>query len=192
MAEMKVRIVGKSPLLLHNGHLADPTNKIVQETKKVSSKKNKTIDDHIELGRLGFIGGFYLDESQQPCIPMEVMFACLKSGAKVSKNGKKIEAGAFIKEFTIPIQYEGPKSVDALWEDDRFVSKLMVKVQQSRVTRVRPKFNNWALEFTVEYMPDVIDGSEIVEALKNAGTLKGLCDNRPRYGRFDVVAFTEV
>lgn len=190
MAEIKVRITGKSPLLLHNGQLADPTNKIALEMKKITGKKKKTIDDHIELGRLGFIGGFYLDENKHPCIPGDVMFACLKEGAKNSKNGKKIEASAFIKEFVIPIQYDGPKDIDLLWQDEKFVSRLMVKIQQSRTVRTRPKFDEWVLEFTIEYMPDVIDYSDIVRALEDAGTLKGLCDHRPRYGRFDVEVLT--
>lgn len=186
MAEIKVRIVGKSPLLLHNGQLADPTHRISLEMKKITSKRNKTIDDHIELGRLNFIGSFYLDENNHPCVPSEVMFACIKSGAKNSRNGTKIEAGAFIKEFTIPIQYEGPKNIDALWENDKFVSRLMVRVQKARTVRIRPKFDKWSLTFTIEHMPDVIDYSDIVKALEDAGTLKGLCDNRPRYGRFNV------
>jgi hypothetical protein len=187
MYELKVRITGKSPLLLHNGRLADPTDEIVGEMKKITAKgKSKTSEDLLELSRLEFMGGLYTDESGEPCIPGEVLESCLKSGARVAKNGKKIEAGAFVAEQTVPLQYQGPRDVAGLWADKSFVHRSGVKVGQARVIRTRPKFAKWACEFTIEYQPEVIDREDIVRALEDAGNLKGLCDYRPRYGRFVV------
>ena len=187
MSELKVRITGKAPLLLHNGRLADPTDEVVREMKKITAKgKNKTDEDLIELSRLEFLGGMYTDEDGEPCIPGEVLESCLKSGARVAKNGKKIEAGAFVSEYTVPLQYSGPRDVDSLWADKRFVHRAGVKVGQARVIRTRPKFDKWSCEFTVEYQPEVIDREDIVRALEDAGNLKGLCDYRPRHGRFNV------
>lgn len=186
MAELKVRITGKAPLLLHNGRLADPTDEVAREMKKITSKRTKTDDDHLELSRLEFMGGLYTDENNEPCIPGEVLESCLKSGAKVAKNGKKIAAGALIPEYTVPLQYSGPRDVDSLWADKRFVHRSGVKVGQARVIRTRPKFDQWACEFTIEYQPEVIDREEVVRAIEDAGNLKGLCDYRPRHGRFNV------
>lgn len=186
MEELKVRITGKAPLLLHNGRLADPTDEVAREMKKITSKRSKTDDDHLELSRLEFIGGMYTDENNEPCIPGEVLESCLKSGAKVAKNGKKIAAGAIVSEYTVPLQYSGPRDIDSLWADKRFVHRSGVKVGQARVIRTRPKFDKWACEFTVEYQPEVIDREDIVRAIEDAGNLKGLCDYRPRHGRFNV------
>jgi hypothetical protein len=186
MAELKVRITGKAPLLLHNGRLADPTDEVAREMKKITAKRTKTDEDHLELSRLEFTGGLYTDENGEPCIPGEVLESCLKSGAKVAKNGKKIEAGAFVSEYNVPLQYPGPRDADALWADKRFVHRSGVKVGQARVMRTRPKFDKWACEFTVEYQPEVINREEVVRALEDAGNLKGLCDYRPRHGRFNV------
>ena len=187
MATLNVRITGKSPLLLHNGRLADPTDEVVREMKKITAKgKNKTDEDLIELSRLEFKGGMYFDENEEPCIPGEVLESCLKSGARVAKNGKKIEAGAFVSEQTVPLQYSGPRDIKSLWADKRFVHRAGVKVGQARVIRTRPKFDQWACEFTVEYQPEVIDREDIVRAMEDAGNLKGLCDYRPRHGRFNV------
>jgi hypothetical protein len=186
MSELKVRITGKSPILLHNGRLADPTDDIVREMKKITSKRSKTDEDHLELSRLEFLGSLYLDENGRVVIPGEVLESCIKSGAKVARNGKKIEAGAFVNEIKVPLEYEGPKTVDGLWADKRFVHKAGVKVGTARVIRTRPVFEKWACEFTVEYNPEVINRDEVLRALEDAGTLKGLCDYRPRHGRFYV------
>lgn len=186
MSELKVRITGKSPLLLHNGQLADPTNDVVREMKKITSKRNKTDEDHLELNRLEFLGSLYLDAEGHVVIPGEVMESCIKSGAKVSKNGKKVEAGAFVSEYAIPLEYNGPKNPDGLWADKRYVYKAGVKVGTARVIRTRPKFDQWACEFTIEYQSDVLNRDEIIKALEDAGNLKGLCDYRPRHGRFNV------
>jgi hypothetical protein len=179
------RITGKSPLLLHNGQLADPTNKVVSEMKKITSKRQKTDEDHQELARLEFLGSLYLDSDGAPCIPGLVMESCLKSGAKVAKNGKKLEAGVFIVEENIPIQYNGPKNADALWEDGGFIFRAGVKVGQARVIRTRPKFSEWACEFSVEFDSEIIDREEVIRAVVDAGNIKGLCDYRPRHGRFE-------
>jgi hypothetical protein len=185
MSEIKFKITGKSPLLMHNGRLADPLDEVTREMKKVTSKRNKTDEDHDELGRLEFIGGLYTDDSGAPCIPGVVMESCIRSGAKVAKNGKKVEAGSFVTDFTIPLQYNGPKDVDGLWADKRFVYRAGVKVGQARIIRTRPKFDQWSCEFTVEFNTEVIDHDELVRAVTDAGNLKGLCDYRPRHGRFE-------
>ena len=185
MAEIKFRLTGKSPLLMHNGRLADPLDVATREIKKVTSKRKKTDDDHVELSRLEFLGSLYTDESGPPCIPGDVMAACIKSGAKEAKNGTKFDKGVFITDYAIPLQFDGPKNVDALWADKRFVHRAGVKVGQARVIRTRPKFDQWACEFSLEFNPEVLDHDEVVQGVTDAGNLKGLCDYRPRHGRFE-------
>ena len=61
-----------------------------------------------------------------------------------------------------------------------------VKVGQSKVVRTRPMFREWALEFTWAYMPDQFDEDTLVNIAETTGRLVGLCDWRPRYGKFSV------
>ena len=54
------RIIGASPLLHHNGQLADPLNPHAKAMARVSSKRKKTEADHAELSDLEFMGSLYL------------------------------------------------------------------------------------------------------------------------------------
>ena len=58
--------------------------------------------------------------------------------------------------------------------------------QRSTVMRTRPIFREWELEFTVHFMPDIVDEHSLDEAVEIAGKLIGLSDYRPKYGRFEV------
>ena len=190
--KLQFKIKGDAPLLVHSGVLADTLSPQAQAVKEISSKKNKTEDDLHELSRREWRGSLYTDQDDKPCIPTEVLDACIKSGAKVNRLGKQIEAGAFVLGETVPIEYNGPKSPDDMWEDGRFTHKSGVKVGQARVIRTRPIFRNWGLTFTVQSADDVIDKQQVVDAVTNAGRLKGLCDWRPKYGRFSVEEVEEV
>jgi hypothetical protein len=73
-----------------------------------------------------------------------------------------------------------------LWKDERFRDYRGCGVNNSRVMRMRPKFPEWALTFEVSYQPEVVNRSDLEKWLEDAGQLVGLCDFRPRFGRFEV------
>ena len=50
--------------------------------------------------------------------------------------------------------------------------------------RSRPRFSNWSLTFTVNYDEHVLQATDIDGFLDTAGRLIGLCDWRPKHGRF--------
>ena len=52
--------------------------------------------------------------------------------------------------------------------------------------RTRPIFREWGLEFTAHYDSQLINKDSLVEFVEAAGRA-GLCDGRPRFGRFEVV-----
>jgi hypothetical protein len=52
--------------------------------------------------------------------------------------------------------------------------------------RYRPIFLNWAAEMTVMVNTDVLDVAEARKVLDDAGALIGVCEYRPRFGRFEV------
>ncbi len=179
-------IRGVAPLLMHNGQLANPMNKLTKAMKAITSKKKKTDDDYIELAHLEFFGGLYVDEQGRPVLPGEVIEGTLVSGAKKTKKGKDAKS-AIIVDGNFPLIYDGPKTPEALWEDDRFRYVAGVVVNQKRVMRTRPMFKNWECKFTVHYLEEVFDAQEVIDFVDTAGRMAGLGDCRPRFGRFEVV-----
>jgi hypothetical protein len=183
---LKVRISGVSPLLMHNAQLADPLNKFSRAMKEITAKgKRKTDADLEELARLEFIGGLYLDEHGAPSVPGECIEGVLRDGARKSRKGKDAQCG-LISDGNWPLIYDGPKSAEALWKDEAFRDYRGVKVSQSRIMRMRPKFPDWALEFDVMFQDEVINRSDVEKWLADAGQYIGLLDFRPKFGRFEV------
>jgi len=77
-----------------------------------------------------------------------------------------------------------------LWEKaDTYADVRGVKVGQARVMRTRPRFNSWAATFSVHWAEDQITIEQLRTAIDDAGRQVGLCDYRPKFGRFEVVAF---
>lgn len=184
---IEFEVVGAAPLLMHNGQLADPLNKFSKELKKVSGKKKKTDEDYAEMSRIEFMGGLYTDDKGRLIIPGEMLEANIVNGAKNTKKGKQARAGILV-DGNFPLDYDGPKDAAKLFEDENFRYVVGVKVKQARIMRTRPKFNQWGLKFTVHYLPSAFDPAEIIEFVTTAGRVAGLGDNRPRFGRYDVVS----
>ena len=187
LAKKKYTIKGMSPLMCHNGELANPQNAIVKEMKKITSKRKKTDDDLNELAELEWMGGLYVNDDGIPCIPSKVLKATLVEAAKTSRLGKRFTAGLFISDNPV-IQHAGQeRTVEELRSDPKHVDQRMVKVQTSKVLRTRPIFPDWKLTFEVAYMPDQIEERDLDQAMETAGYIKGLGDYRPEFGRFEVV-----
>ena len=184
-SELNCTITGVSPLILHNGMLANPMSEIVQQIKTISSKRKKTLDDHRELARLEWHGSFYVNDDGHPVIPGENIEAMLIAAAKKNRRGTDFKS-AMICDGNWKIDYKGPKSLDALWKDENFRHQTMMTVQRARILRTRPMFRQWSLTFNVHYLPDIIDEADLRQAMDIAGSIIGLGDSRPRFGRFNV------
>lgn len=188
LVEVKCKIRGVAPLLMHRGGLANPLDKWARASKKVSAKRKKTDEDIEELARLDFMGSLYWDEENGVHIPAEAIEACIRDGAKKNKRGKDIQSGVFCNSNVASLQYEGPKEPQKLF-DKGFFDTRAVSVNRSKVMRTRPRFNKWSCTFTLSVNTSVIDPEDVLAALEDAGAIKGLCDYRPRYGRFVVDEF---
>jgi hypothetical protein len=182
--EIKLKLTGVAPLIMHNGLLADPTNPVAKAMKQISGKRSKTEADYEELARLEFQGSLYMADGG-PVVPSYVLEGCLINGAKKTKDGPKAKSGMFV-ETSVPLLYDGPRDRDGLWADEAFRLVVPVVVSRARVMRTRPIFNEWALEVPVTYDDEQANKTDIVRWAENAGRQVGLCDWRPRYGRFEV------
>lgn len=188
---LRFRITGVSPLLFHNGNLADPLNEVARAMAQISGRRRKTEADHRRLAELEFKGSLYLC-GQQPCIPEEMMEAALAKAAGLQRRAMKAKAGLVVRHPLV-LQYDGPKEADGLWKDGRFQLRCGVRIGSVRVMRTRPKFTEWQAELVVDFLPHLLNAADVTNFLTTAGEQIGIGDWRPRYGRFfaEPVAATE-
>ena len=57
-------------------------------------------------------------------------------------------------------------------------------VMRSKILRTRPRFDQWNITFNLRYNEEKIDIETIMNAMEYAGQFVGLCDSRPKYGKF--------
>jgi len=186
--ELEIEIRGLTPTIQHSGQLADPLNQWTKAMREITKKRVKTDADLMELSRLEWMGGLYVDDKGRPCWPGENIEALIRSGAKATKSGKDAQSGLIVDGNPQLIFPDMKKSPEQLWENPeyRFVSG--VRVGQSRVMRTRPIFRNWSLKFVVSYNPSIIKSeSDLLAWIDHAGAAVGLSDFRPKFGRFERV-----
>jgi hypothetical protein len=197
MKIIKFKIRGVVPTIQHNGQTSDPLNHFAKEIKKISSKKVKTDDDYMEMARLEWFASLYTNDHEQIIWPAENIEKMIADAAKKTRQGKQTLAGIFIDGDT-KLEYEGPKDPKKLWEfasfeKNPFVSRVsaVVKSSNGRIMRTRAIFRDWAVQFNVNYMEDLLSASQIKDFVNTAGTIIGLSDWRPKYGRFVVESVEE-
>jgi hypothetical protein len=187
MKTLKTTWTGIRPLIMHNGLLADPTNEYTRRIKSITSKGSKKLTDHDyeERDRLEWEGGLYWDDAEGVVIPSDNIERCIQLGAQKSRIGKDVQAGVFCTELQVPVKYDGPKDREKMLADPRFTLRKGVKVQQSRIIRIRPMIpTGWSLSFTLEFDESLVNARALEKAMIDAGAVIGLGDWRPKFGRF--------
>jgi hypothetical protein len=185
--KFKVDFIGTKSLILHSCRTANPMDEYTKKIKAITSKRNKTDDDHINMARLEYIAACYWNENAGFHIPGVNIEACIVTGAKSSKNGKKATLGLRVPEEYVPLNINyNAKTPEELFEkypetkDVRFVT-----VNRSKILRCRPRLDRWSLSFNVELDEKEMTIDEFKDALGYAGTRACLGDCRPRYGTFE-------
>lgn len=174
---------GGSPLIMHNERLADPLDDYTRDIAKVSKKRGKTEADHMEIGRLEFLGGLYTN-GNGPCLPAWNIIRCLQDGAKRHKRGADVLRGVYPLIDHADVEYDGPRDPAAMWKAGGFALRKTVRIQQSRTIRTRPFFVDWQAELPVEIDAKVFDLDTLRNCWKDSGTYAGIGDLRPIHGRF--------
>lgn len=186
LEKIEKTLVGVSPLLMHSGRLADPTDPATRELKELTAKRRKTDEDISAIKRCEWMGGLYLDGDGRVAIPSTNVLALVIAGSRKSKLGKQAEAGVFDTQLFYRLEYDGPKDPAKLYDVGGFVDYRPVVVQRNRCMRSRPVFPGWKLPIQLSVNTDVIDVGDVVRALEVAGEVVGLGEWRPRFGRFIV------
>ena len=188
MQSTTIKIQGLGPLLMHNGQLANPMNEHAIRLSELikKAKTAKTEAAWTAAYRAEFDGGLYLDEKVEPCLTGETLEGMIQEGAKKTKQGKQAKA-AIIIDGNFPLFYKGPRDADSLWEA-KFFKTVGVKIGPNRVMRTRAMFTGWSCAFQVHFNESIVNKKDIANFVKAAGAEVGLCDWRPRYGRFEVIS----
>lgn len=186
MKTIKVTLKGTEPLLMHSCAGANPLNPISKKLKEYSSKRKKTEEDYTNMCYLEWELGLYYNDEVGIYIPRECIEAALVEGGKPFRKGSDIQKYCSVTEIYIPLDYGCKKTKDELKYDERFRDIRAVNIKQSKVMRTRPRFNNWGLTFNLVYNENKIDFDTIVQALDYSGNYVGLCDYRPKYGKYSV------
>lgn len=189
--QLRVRITGVQPLIMHCNRGVNPRLPEVQESKAITKKgTRKTEEDLDRMARIEWGLGLYHDPRVGPYLPGSMILAALRDGAKKTKQGKLVVEAVLIEESLVKLEYSGPRDVDGLYEDGRFFDLRPVRVQQSTVNRARPIFAAWAAEFTLTYDAESINEYDLIRIVETTGRRIGIGDYRPTYGRFtmEVVA----
>lgn len=186
MEQLKLRVVGRSPLMMHSDKLANPLLSETRAHKELTGKRKKTEDDHLAIARSEFLAALYWTAKDGIHIPGNCFDATFLGGAKLQKLGVHWKRGALVIEDKVKLLHDGPSTPEKLWADPRYVDCRGVKVGTAKIMRYRPVFMNWAAELTVAVNNDVLNVNEAKKAIEDAGALIGVCEFRPRFGRFEV------
>lgn len=170
MQSAKIKIKGIAPLLMNRYVMQDPEN---IKAKRKDEQYNPKDDAERAL---------YKDEEIGCYVPSAWIEACLRETAKEFKGRGRgslkttVVSSVFIEPEKIPLN---KKTYDEL--DIR-----PVVIQRNRIVKGRPRFNSWALEFTLNFNEERIAKETLEQILKEAGETKGIGDYRPKFGRFEV------
>lgn len=187
MKNLLVTWKGLSPLIMHSCQCVNPLHPIARELKKYTSKRTKTEEDLLKISDLEWESGAYWKDDIGLYIPGENVEATIRNGAKLNKQGKNIERFVSVTDLYIPLDYGENLTKEQLINNYEYRDTRIMAVQRSKVVRTRPRFDQWKIQFNLMYDEEKIDLDAIIQALENAGKYVGLCDSRPKYGKFAVI-----
>lgn len=185
MQIVKLKLKSIAPMLMHSDRFSNPLDQATKAHKELTSKRKKTDEDHEAIARSEYLGSLYIDKDG-PFIPSMNLDAAFVEAAKMQKLGKHVKRAMMVMEDKVYLKYDGPRTAAALVNDSRFVDARSVRVSMARLTRCRPRFNEWEAECTLAFDAEQINQNEVKQIVENAGRLVGVGDFRPRFGRFTV------
>lgn len=184
MKNLQVTWKGISPLIMHNCQCVNPLHPITKEMKKYTSKRKKTDEEYNILSNLEWEAGAYWQDGLGLYIPGENVEATIRNGAKVNKKGTDVEKYVNVTNLYIPFNYGENLTKEELIKRFEYRDTRIMVVNRQRIPRTRPRFDQWNITFNLMYNEEKIDLDTIVNAMEYAGSYVGLCDSRPKYGKF--------
>lgn len=187
MKNLKITFKGVTPLIMHSCQCVNPLHPISRELKKYTSKKKKTEEDLVKISDLEWEAGAYWKDGLGLYIPAENVEATIINGAKANRKGADIQKYCTVTDLYIPFEYGENLTKEELVQNYEYRDTRVMTVMRARILRTRPRFDQWQITFHMQYDEAKIDIDTIVNALEYAGAYVGLCDSRPKYGKFSVI-----
>ena len=185
MKTLNYRIKGTAPLLMHSDKTANPLHPLTKKLKELTKKRNKTDEDMEAIARVEFEAGCYYENGEY-LMPSSVLDATCLTSAKMFKMGVLWKQACFIANDAL-FEFKHSKIPPTkLFDIPGFCDMRTVKVGQAKTMRCRPLFSHWEFSFTIILDEAKLNEAEIDNIVKNAGLYVGLCDYRPRFGRFEI------
>ena len=184
MKNLKITWKGTSPLIMHSCQCVNPLHPIAKEIKKYTSKRKKTEEDLLRIADLEWESGAYWKDGIGLYMPAENVEATIVNGGKAYRKGTDIQKYCEVTDLYIPFDYGENLTKEQLIADYNYRDTRIMTVQRSKVLRTRPRFDQWKISFNLRYDETKIDLETIVNVLEYAGNYVGLCDSRPKYGKF--------
>lgn len=186
--KINLTLTGVGPMLMHNGRLANPLDPHTREMKALTAKRTKTDEDLINILQVEARGGCWETDDGFVGIPNAAIWRSVYDAAKAFKRGEDIKRAFSFDDVTQPLTIDGKHWSVSDWcaSMDR-IDYRPVKVMNRKVMRARPKFSaGWQSEHTFDLLTGVVDPRDLVPIFERAGSLVGLGDWRPTYGKFAI------
>lgn len=179
--QVTIKLRGVTPLLMHRYG----GEKVPRPKPPRGKKTQQWIDEYRQEK---WLDACYHD-GEKFYIPAENLDSMLAKGATKFRKGKDFQYSVQVDDFIVPlIVYSGlddkvgriatgPKED---WYKPEYVDLRGAVIGKIRIDACRPIFRQWGLKFTVTYDSQVVEESEIRQALER----NSLGDYRPRFGRF--------
>ena len=196
--KISVTIVGITPLIMHNGEGASPTDSrklpdflakemgcdtFLEASKNLSKKRGKSEADHAKLAKLGFYSSLYLNANGKVIYPARCLEKMALEQSKELKQGRVVQRGVIVPEDALLDFPNKNKPLKDLFDLHRYDT--LVKVSQSTTPRTRAMFKEWSCTFKVELVSKVIDLVTYQDILA-LGEVYGSLERRPKFGRYTV------
>ena len=198
LRQYRIKIKGLSPILHHNGAAGLDAGSPANIEKAALTKKKGANRTNVEVARIQQLEceiALYVTADGKPTVPAAALRSCIETGARKLKQGPQVREGLLVHQVEEFI-YDHAKlgsTVAELSKSTQFV--VPVVVARARVLRTRPKFDDWAVVFTIEVDDELIDKKQLEMWLDISGRRIGLCDWRPEksgsFGRFTTESITE-
>jgi len=171
--KINVKVKGTAPLIMHKFIVAEGT----------SSRGKKVYIPEDEAEKV-----CYRNEDGKLVLPTtHFKAAMVKSAVDFQAKGKKSYKD-YIKSGLMMLENE-----TILDQQEYEVYTCPVVVARARIARSRPRINEWSCGFTIEITDETwLNQSIVKEILEAAGKYKGVGDNRPEFGRFQIEEFKTI
>ena len=176
-------IVGTRALLMSNTTSMNRHHPLTKQWKAIVAKRKKTDEEQDEVEHLQWLMSGYFSPKLGPTLPTQNILAATIQGARLFKEGKLVERFVTIVEGEVPLEYDGPRDLDAMWQSGHYTD---ASPTRRGVVAVRPIFQMRSATFSVQLDTSGLDERDFLRHLAKGGSVVGVGSWRKRYGRYRV------